>query len=152
MFKAILNKPHDYRNFTVENNLIFLKSGQSKVLCIPKVLIDGRSAPEIIISEAHSLLAHLGASKFFSLWDHVWWKDLVSDTKAFCETCTMCKHSKLSNQKPYGLLNQLPVPSQPWESIGIDFVGDMECRYTLLKMRILAFLHTNPTIHLIKLQ
>ena len=27
--------------------------------------------------------------------------------------------------------------------------GDTECRYTLLKMRILAFLHTNPTIHLI---
>ena len=26
---------------------------------------------------------------------------------------------------------------------------DTECRYTLLKMRILAFLHTNPTIHLI---
>ena len=27
--------------------------------------------------------------------------------------------------------------------------GDTECKYTLLKMRILAFLHTNPTIHLI---
>ena len=63
MFKAILDKPHDYRNFTVENNLIFLKSGKSKILCIPKVLIDGRSACEIVISEAHSLLAHLGASK-----------------------------------------------------------------------------------------
>ena len=29
---------------------------------------------------------------------------------------------------------------------------DTECRYTLLKMRILAFLHTSPIIHLIKLQ
>ena len=57
--------------------------------------------------------------------DHVWWKDLVSDTKAFCETCATCKRSKPSNQKPYGLLNPLPVPSQPWESIGIDFVGPL---------------------------
>ena len=32
---------------------------------------------------------------------------------------------------------------------GDESHGDTECRYTLLKMRILAFLHTNPTIHLI---
>ena len=36
------------------------------------------------------------------------------------------------------------------EEIGDDDEAcDTECRYTLLKMRILAFLHTNPTIHLI---
>jgi hypothetical protein len=126
MFKAILEKPNNYRNFVVENNLVFLKSEKSKVLCIPKVLINGRSVREIIISEVHSLLAHLGASKTLDyLRDHVWWKDLVSDTKAFCETCSTCKCSKPSNQKPYGLLNPLPVPSHPWESIGIDFVGPL---------------------------
>lgn len=47
---------------------------------------------------------------------------MVTDVKAFCETCTTCKTSKPSNQKPYGLLNPLAVPSYPWESIGIDFV------------------------------
>jgi hypothetical protein len=51
---------------------------------------------------------------------------MVSDTKAYCETCMICKKSKPSNQKPYGLLNPLAVPSEPWESresIGVDFVG-----------------------------
>ena len=47
---------------------------------------------------------------------------MVSDTKAFCETCIICKQSKPSNQKPYRLLNPLPIPVEPWESIGIDFV------------------------------
>ena len=92
----------------------------------PKALVDGRSAHEIIISEAHSLLAHLGTSKTASyLRDHVWWKSMVADTRAFCETCTTCKRSKPNNQKPYGLLNPLAVPSEPWESIGIDFVGPL---------------------------
>ena len=50
---------------------------------------------------------------------------MVADTKAFCESCTTCRRSKPSNQKPYGLLNPLPVPSQPWEAIGIDFVGPL---------------------------
>ena len=50
---------------------------------------------------------------------------MVSDVKAFCETCHTCKISKPNNQKPYGLLNPLEVPSYPWESIGMDFVGPL---------------------------
>ena len=50
---------------------------------------------------------------------------MVSDTKAFCETCSTCKQSKLNNQKPYGLLNPLAVPTEPWESIGMNFVGPL---------------------------
>jgi hypothetical protein len=85
---------------------------------VPKFLINRRSAHEIIISEAHSLLAHLGVAKTIRyLQDHVWWKDMVSDTKAFCNTCMTCKRSKPSNQKPYDLLNPLKTPSYPWKSI-----------------------------------
>jgi hypothetical protein len=50
---------------------------------------------------------------------------MVSDTKSFCKTCQICWHSKLSNQKLYGLLNPLDIPRYPWESIGINFVGLM---------------------------
>ena len=72
------------------------------------------------------MLAHLGASKTLDyLWDHVWWKDIVTDIKVFCETCQACKMSKPNNQKPYGLLNPLSIPSYPWELISIDFVGPL---------------------------
>lgn len=47
---------------------------------------------------------------------------MVNDVQIYCDTCITCRESKPSNQKPYGLLNPLPVPSQPWEAIGIDFV------------------------------
>ena len=108
------------------DNLFYLKEADRKVLCIPKILIKGWCAREIVIPEAHSLLAHLGVSKTLDyLHDHVWWKDIIADTKAYCKTCHTCKTSKPSNQKPYGLLNLLSVPNYPWESIGMDFVGPL---------------------------
>ena len=126
VFQPIMAKPNEYRNFEVDGRLIYLKIADRRVLCIPKVVIKGRSAREIVISEAHSMLAHLGANKTLDyLRDHVWWKDMVSDVQAFCETCHTCKTSKPNNQKPYGLLNPLSVPSYPWESIGMDFVGPL---------------------------
>jgi RNase H-like domain found in reverse transcriptase/Reverse transcriptase (RNA-dependent DNA polymerase)/Integrase zinc binding domain/Retroviral aspartyl protease/Zinc knuckle len=125
-FRTILEKPNEFRNFEMNDQLIYLKENDRRVLCVPKVLIQGRNSREIVISEAHSMLAHLGASKTLDyLKDHVWWRDMVTDVKAFCETCQTCKMSKPSNQKPYGLLNPLSVPSYPWESVGIDFVGPL---------------------------
>ena len=75
-FKAILEKPKEFRNFEIEGQWIYLKENNWRVLCIPKVLIQGQSAREIIISKAHSMLAHLGANKILDyLQDYVWWKD-----------------------------------------------------------------------------
>jgi hypothetical protein len=125
-FRVVLEKPKEFRNFESKEGLVYLKEDDRKVLCIPKVLVQGRNAREIIISEAHSMLAHLGANKTLDyLRDHVWWKDMVADVKVFCEMCHTCKTSKPTNQKPYGLLNPLTVPTYPWESIGMDFVGPL---------------------------
>jgi hypothetical protein len=125
-FKSILERPKDFRNFEVVDDLIYIKMNGRNLLCIPKLMIDGRQLYETIIAEAHSMLAHLGPNKTLNyLRDHVWWKDMVAHTKAFCETCITCKKSKPNNQKPYGLLNPLATPSEPWESIGVDFIGPL---------------------------
>jgi hypothetical protein len=50
----------------MDNKIVYLIQNGNKVLCVPKVLINGRSACEIIIPKAHSLLAHLGAAKTIS--------------------------------------------------------------------------------------
>src|SRR5258705_11614155 len=41
----------------------------------------------------------------------------------FCKTCGKCQRAKVSNQNPTGKLHPLPIPSKPWDSIGMDFVG-----------------------------
>jgi hypothetical protein len=43
----------------------------------------------------------------------------------------MCQVSKPSNHQPYGLLETLDIPSHPWETVGIDFVGPLPESKTL---------------------
>ena len=38
--------------------------------------------------------------------------------------CTMCAKSKPNNRK-LGLHTPLPIPSHPWESVSMDFVGGL---------------------------
>lgn len=126
LFQPILNNPSEFRNFRVKDGLLYLLDSGKTLLCIPKGLVNGRSIREVIISEAHSILAHLGAAKTTQyLRDHVYWKDLVSNVKSFCESCDTCKRNKPDNQRPFGLLNPLQVSSYPWETIGVDFVGPL---------------------------
>ncbi|EJF61678.1 hypothetical protein DICSQDRAFT_18125, partial [Dichomitus squalens LYAD-421 SS1] len=74
-FAPIIQNPHQYKNFYVSNGLVFLRERGRELLCIPRVIVNGRSTREIVISHAHSLLAHLGPRKTADLLrDHVWWK------------------------------------------------------------------------------
>lgn len=50
---------------------------------------------------------------------------MSSDVHAYCETCVICARTKPNNHKPYGKLVPLPVPTQLWKVIGINFVGPM---------------------------
>ncbi|TEB18447.1 hypothetical protein FA13DRAFT_1648782, partial [Coprinellus micaceus] len=74
-FEVILRNPKDYRNFRVEAGYIYQQDENRRALCIPKIVVDGRNIREMVIDEAHSVLAHLGARKTIAyLRDHVWWK------------------------------------------------------------------------------
>ncbi|KAG0705257.1 hypothetical protein DFH29DRAFT_997048 [Suillus ampliporus] len=84
-FKWVLNEPVAFKNFEVSNDLIFLKDNDTRVLCIPDIKISERRLREIIISHAHSILAHLGPSKTLTyLHENTWWKDIANDVKTFC--------------------------------------------------------------------
>jgi len=125
-FKRILEKPSEYKHFEQEQGLISLKTEGKVLLCIPDAKVNGRSTREIIITHAHSLLAHLGSRKtLLYLREFVWWPQMVSDVKRFCQSCPICATTKDNTQKPAGLLKSLSVPSRPWQSIGIDFVGPL---------------------------
>jgi hypothetical protein len=126
-FAKVLNAPKQFRNFKYRDGLLYLSDRGLELLCVPEnVSFRGRSVREHIVSEAHSLLAHLGAAKTVTyLKDHCWWKSMTDDVVKFCSSCETCARSKPNNQKPYGLLNPLEVPTSPWKMIGIDFIGPL---------------------------
>ena len=45
--------------------------------------------------------------------------------KGFVQSCDVCSRSKTPRHRPYGLLQPLPVPEQPWSSISMDFITDL---------------------------
>ena len=48
-----------------------------------------------------------------------------ADIELFCSSCTLCQTMKDSMQKPVGLLHSLPIPNQPWQSVGLEFMGPL---------------------------
>ncbi|TFY57697.1 hypothetical protein EVJ58_g6867 [Rhodofomes roseus] len=152
-FRRILLAPEQYKDFEVKDGLIYLKRESHRVLCIPDILIGSRRVREIIIKHAHSVLAHLGARKTLQyLREEVWWKSMVDDTTSYCKTCAVCATSKSVNQQPMGLLRTLPVPTRPWQSIGIDFVGPLPESTTLsgsFDMICVVIDHLTSMVHLI---
>ena len=62
VFSKIMETPLAFKNFDVlEDGLIYLKLDDQRILCISAIKSGYQSLWEIIISEAHSLLAHLGS-------------------------------------------------------------------------------------------
>lgn len=44
------------------------------------------------------------------------------DVKTFVASYTTCQSTKYSTQKLAGLLQPLPIPSQVWEDVSMDFI------------------------------
>ena len=45
--------------------------------------------------------------------------------RKYVQSCTICTRAKVTHHKPYGLLKQLPIPMQPWDSILMDFIEQL---------------------------
>ena len=126
MFKPILDNPSNFSNFEIREGLVFFRSEGMTRLAIPNVMVNDRSIREVVIRQAHSILAHLGGEKTMTyLREQVWWKSMVQDVKDYCKSCSICATSKSPTEKPLGLLKTMPVPTHPWQYIGIDFVGPL---------------------------
>jgi hypothetical protein len=126
MFSKVLENPGHYLNFRVFEGIIHTRNRLGdECLCIPRALYRGNcSLPKVTIDHAHDTLGHLGSQKtleYACRW--FWWPRMGHDIKKFCISCETCQMSKSSNQLKPGLLHSLPIPSRPWQSIGMDFIG-----------------------------
>ena len=51
-----------------------------------------------------------------------YWPHMQRDVKRFVAACVECQTTKYSTQKPGGLLQPLPIPTQVWDDVSMDFV------------------------------
>lgn len=48
---------------------------------------------------------------------------MKDDVEAYVRTCLVCQQDKVEQQHPGGLLEPLPIPERPWESVSMDFIS-----------------------------
>ena len=74
----------------------------------------------------HILLGHFSQNKTLASVQHEYtWPGLWNFITEFCKSCKTCMCSKSQCHQPYGLLKQLPIPEQPWNSISMDFIEQL---------------------------
>ena len=106
---------HGLHDFYRSDGFLFKKDK----LCIPNC-----SMCELLVKETHGggLMGHFGVDKTLALLhEHFYWPHMRKDVISVCAKCVTCKHAK-SKVQPHGLYSPLPVPSQPWVDISMDFV------------------------------
>ena len=78
----------------------------------------------IAIQHAHETLGHTGPEQtgtYLRQW--YWFPKFQSIVDKYCNSCATCTATKPSNKNPAGKLHGLPIPTLPWQSIAMDFVG-----------------------------
>jgi len=88
-------------------------------LCVPNC-----SMRELLVQESHGggLMGHFGVAKTLAIFqEHFYWPHMKRDVERICGRCVTCRQAK-SKVQPNGLYTPLPIPSEPWIDISMDFV------------------------------
>ncbi|GBO17752.1 Transposon Tf2-9 polyprotein [Araneus ventricosus] len=77
-----------------------------------------------LLNQAHEQFGHPGVQKMLNLiTPQYYWPNITSDITEFVKHCSVCQLNKKRKQKRFGLLQQVPPTSTPFECISVDTVG-----------------------------
>ena len=92
-------------------------------ICVPEC--DRRT----LMIDAHETLTESGHGGFARTFNNIaatyYWTHMSRDIKSFVATCDICQKSKPRRHAPYGLLQPIPIPTQPFEVISMDFIPEL---------------------------
>jgi hypothetical protein len=80
---------------------------------------------DVLLKECHDgpLAGHGGVERTTTfLKKSYYWPNLKDDAEEYVKTCLTCQQNWTSNKKQVGLLQPLPIPEGPWESVFMDFM------------------------------
>jgi deoxyuridine 5'-triphosphate nucleotidohydrolase len=106
------------------DGLIFFNdhSGRDR-LCIPA------SMRQRLMEEVHDSLtgtAHGGFERTYGrIANSFYWPRITKDIRKFVSTCAICQKIKHARHAPYGILQPIPIPNQPFEVVTMDFISEL---------------------------
>ncbi|KAL0462645.1 UNVERIFIED_CONTAM: Transposon Tf2-11 polyprotein [Sesamum latifolium] len=92
----------------------------------PLVCAKGRGPKEVTHfgMPRHSL--DQGEERTYALVQRAYyWPQMRDDIKTYVHTCLICQQDKEDHQKKAGLLQPLPLPTRPWESVSMDYISGL---------------------------
>ena len=129
-FKNILqsfpeNAPFVFKNFhcSVDRLIFFGDSSGRHRLCIPSSMQQG------IMEEIHKSMsgsAHGGFEQTYGIIANgFFWPKMTQDIKKSVSSCPICQKIKHTCHLPYGLLQPIPIPNQPFKVVTMDFISEL---------------------------
>ena len=119
-YKEWLDEEQPSDGLERRDGLLWSKS--TGVLWVP----DDRALKTQLMERYHDAAGHFGQKRTVKkVCDLFYWNGVRDDVEDYCRSCETCASHKTSNQLPAGLLRPLPIPEEPWQVIGIDFVGPL---------------------------
>ncbi|KAK2970924.1 hypothetical protein RJ640_021177 [Escallonia rubra] len=106
------------RLFWQEDGLLMTKGRR---LYVPRV----NDLRRRLIRECHDTLwaSHAeGEMTLVLLQQGYYWPQMGDEVQEYVKTCLTCQQDKVERKKKAGLLQLLPVPKRPWESVSLDFI------------------------------
>lgn len=120
--------------FTYVGGLLYWKGGKPSVQAkdsaesLPELRLyipAGRMLRQRMIAEHHDskLSGHLGRDVTLArLQKLFYWPSMDEHVRDYIRSCPHCQVNKPRNDSKPGLLQPMPIPSHPWEHMGLDFI------------------------------
>ncbi|WVY93302.1 hypothetical protein V8G54_032390 [Vigna mungo] len=120
LIQDLMIDPNSHVGYELHKGRLFYK-GKS-------VLPRGSSSIPTIFKDMHESPTG-GQSGYFRTFKRIagiiYWKGMKKDIKEWVQQCVVCQRNKAETLAPAGLLQTLPIPTQVWSDISMDFIGGM---------------------------
>ncbi|PNY14541.1 hypothetical protein L195_g011223 [Trifolium pratense] len=82
---------------------------------------------------------HAGITRTMSrITSQFYWPDMNKDIWDYVQKCVICQQAKTVHTSPAGLLQPLPIPSQVWEDIAMDFITGLPLSYSYTTIMVVV--------------
>ena len=91
-----------------------------------RVCISGADERTRVMAEYHDtkIGGHFGELKMLQrMQPHVYWPNMKKDINRYVKTCDTCQRTKAVRDKPQGLVQPIPTPTDRWEHVSVDLTG-----------------------------